>query len=111
MKKIQFTIPLQRGDESARTLSDEITTWGGNGITITESKVPKEKEKCGDCRHCDCYTQVWIIMVVVEDEVVETILTNLKRVLRERKIQTTIFVSSIESATRIRTEETGDKAL
>ena len=112
MKKIEAIIKPFKLEE----VKDALTTVGIEGLTVTEVKGFGRQKGHTEIYRGSEYTVDFLpkikIEVVLGDALVDSAVAAITQAAKTGKIgDGKIFVSSIEQAIRIRTEETGEKAI
>ena len=112
MKKIEAIIKPFKLEEVKESLSE----LGIEGMTVTEVKGFGRQKGHTEIYRGSEYTVDFLpkikIEIVLADELVDNAATAIVKAAKTGKIgDGKIFISTIEEAVRIRTEETGDKAV
>jgi nitrogen regulatory protein P-II 1 len=112
MKKIEAIIKPFKLEEVKEALSE----LGIEGMTVTEVKGFGRQKGHTEIYRGSEYTVDFLpkikLEIVLADALVETAASAIVKAAKTGKIgDGKIFISSIEEAVRIRTEETGDKAV
>ena len=112
MKKIEAIIKPFKLEE----VKDALTTVGIEGLTVTEVKGFGRQKGHTEIYRGSEYTVDFLpkikIEIVLGDALVDSAVTAITQAAKTGKIgDGKIFVSTVEQAIRIRTEETGEKAI
>ena len=112
MKKVEAIIKPFKLEE----VKDALTELGIEGLTVTEVKGFGRQKGHTEIYRGSEYTVDFLpkikIEIVIPNEKTEPVLAAICKTAKTGKIgDGKIFVLSIEQAIRIRTEETGDKAI
>ena len=112
MKKIEAIIKPFKLDE----VKDALHEIGLQGLTVIEAKGFGRQKGHTEIYRGSEYTVDFLpkikIEVVVGDDVVEKATSAIVKAAKTGKIgDGKVFISSVEEAIRIRTDETGDKAI
>ncbi len=112
MKKIEAIIKPFKLEE----VKDALAELGVEGMTVTEVKGFGRQKGHTEVYRGSEYTVDFLpkvkIEIVLSDEVAAKAVTTIVAAAKTGKIgDGKVFVLPVESATRIRTEETGDKAV
>jgi nitrogen regulatory protein PII len=112
MKKIEAIIKPFKLEE----VKDALADMGIEGMTVTEVKGFGRQKGHTEIYRGSEYTVDFLpkvkIEVVVTDEVADKVVTSIVAAAKTGKIgDGKVFVGFVEHAVRIRTEETGDKAV
>jgi nitrogen regulatory protein PII len=112
MKKVEAIIKPFKLEE----VKDALSEIGIEGMTVTEVKGFGRQKGHTEIYRGSEYTVDFLpkvkLDIVVADELADKVVASIVAAAKTGKIgDGKVFVSAIESATRIRTEETGEKAL
>jgi nitrogen regulatory protein P-II 1 len=112
MKKVEAIIKPFKLEE----VKDALSEIGIEGMTVTEVKGFGRQKGHTEIYRGSEYTVDFLpkvkLDIVVADDVAEKVVSTIVAAAKTGKIgDGMVFVSGIEQATRIRTEETGEKAL
>jgi nitrogen regulatory protein PII len=112
MKKVEAIIKPFKLEE----VKDALSEIGIEGMTVTEVKGFGRQKGHTEIYRGSEYTVDFLpkvkLDIVVADEVVDKVVSAIVAAAKTGKIgDGKVFVSGIEMATRIRTDETGEKAL